>query len=342
MKTKSVGSAFTIISLITFIIGCTSFGGNNPITPASTPSPASINISNTETPTIMTSPVVDTATALVINSASPCVGASAPAQWKHVVVLMFENHDTVIGSSSLPYISALANKCGTFDNWNDADFKVDGTSDGEYNSKPNYATLTNGLSPTAHGILTDKYQSQTSAISIYDQLNQSGKTFKDYYDAEPGGCSVEFNGAYHDPIRYYTSMASICDQHDVPLSNFMDDVNNGSLPDFSMIIPSNDHNMHDNSLESGDAWAKTFLEPLLNSAAYQKGDMAVFFLWDEDSPVPNVLIAPSIVSNSNVPVPNGNPISHFSALRTWEEMLGLPLLGDTNQAPSLLTFFGKP
>jgi len=33
-------------------------------------------------------------------------------------------------------------------------------------------------------------------------------------------------------------------------------------------------------------------------------------------------------------------VSHFSALRTWEEMLGLPLIGDVQQAPSLLAFYG--
>jgi len=338
MKTKVlVGNMITLL-LTLFVFGCTSSQNNNPISTIS-PILENTNVISTKTPAAITMTATDTITT---NSTKPCIGASAPAQWKHVVVLMFENHHTVIGSPNLPYITALASNCGTYDNWNDADFRVNGTPDGEYNSKPNYATLTNGLSPSAHGILTDKYESKTSAESIYDQLNHAGKTFKDYYDAEPGGCSVEFNGAYHDPIRYYTSMASICDEHDVPLSNFMEDLNSGNLPVFSMIIPSNDHNMHDNSLESGDAWAKSFLEPLLNSAAYQKGDMAVFFLWDEDSPVPNVLIAPSIVPNSKIPVPTGNPVSHFSALRTWEEMLGLPLLGDTKSAPSLLTFFGNP
>jgi phospholipase C len=224
----------------------------------------------------------------------------------------------------------------------DADYKVDGSQDGEYNSKPSYATLTNGLSPSAHGLVDDTYTTQTKVDNIYNQLNLAGKSFKDYYDDKAGGCGVKFNGAYHDPIRYYTNVASVCDQHDVPLSTFMDDVNSGNLPAFSMILPGNDHNMHDNSIASGDAYAQTILDPLLNSNAYAKGDIAVFFLWDEDTPIPNVLLAPSIAAGLTVPVLSGNPISHFSALRTWEEMLNLPLLGDTGQAPSLLSFYGKP
>ena len=97
--------------------------------------------------------------------------------------------------------------------------------------------------------------------------------------------------------------------------------------------------MHDNTIENGDAYAKSILDPILNSQAYGKGDVAIFFLWDENTPIPNVLLAPSIVPGTKIKVPTGNPISHFSALRTWEEMLGLPLLGDTGQAPSLLPYF---
>jgi phospholipase C len=118
----------------------------------------------------------------------------------------------------------------------------------------------------------------------------------------------------------------------------MTDVNNGALPAFSMILPNNQHNMHDNSVASGDAYAQSILDPLLNSQAYANGDLAIFFLWDEDTPIPNLVIAPSIVPGTKMTVQTGNPISHFSALRTWEEMLGLHLLGDTGSAPSLLPY----
>jgi hypothetical protein len=115
-------------------------------------------------------------------------------------------------------------------------------------------------------------------------------------------------------------------------------VNSGNLPAFSMILPTNQHNMHDNSVASGDAYAQSVLDPLLNSPAYANGDLAIFFLWDEDTPIPNVLLAPSVIPGTTIAVQSGNPISHFSAVRTWEEMLGLPLLGETGSAPSLLPF----
>ena len=283
-----------------------------------------------------------TPTSIPVDASNPCIGAPAPARWNHVVVLMFENkmYDEVIGKA--PYITSLAHKCATATHWEDADSKVDGSVDGKYISKPSYATLTNGVSPSVHRLLDDAYSTTTSVDNIYNQLNLAGKSFKDYYEAEAGGCGVRFSGDYHDPIRYYTNVASICNAHDVPLSTFMADVNSGNLPAFSMILPTNQHNMHDNSISSGDAYAQTLLDPLLNSQAYAKGDVAIFFLWDEDTPIPNILLAPSIKTGTIVSVPAGNPISHFSALRTWEEMLGLPLIGDTSRAPSLLPFFGGP
>lgn len=271
-----------------------------------------------------------------VSAADPCIGAPAPHQWDHIVVLMFENqhYEDVIGQA--PYITGLAQKCATAPDWKDADTRVDGSWDGKYNSKPNYATLTSGVSPSIHGLLNDEYRTTTDVDNIYHQLRQAGLSFKDYYDGEAGGCSARFSGDYHDAIRYYSSVADICDEHDVPLSVFITDLDNGSLPAFSMILPSNANNMHDNSVTSGDAVAQSLLEPLLNSQEYANGDLAIFLLWDENTPIPNVLLAPSVVPGTRISIEGGNPISHFSALRTWEEMLGLPLLGDTQAAPSLL------
>lgn len=276
-----------------------------------------------------------------VSADHPCIGAPAPAHWQHVVVLMFENkpYDKVIGPAK--FITGLAEKCATAANWMDADTRVDGSKDGAYNSKPNYATLTSGVAPTVHGLLNDTYETTTSVDNIYHQLDLAGKSFKDYYEGKPGGCSVRFSGDYHDAIRFYADVKPICDAHDVPLSTFMEDVNSGNLPAFSMLLPSKAHSMHDNSVESGDEYAKSILEPLLNSPAYARGDIAVFFLWDEGVPVANVLIAPSIAPGTRVTVSGGNPVSHYSALRTWEEMLGLPLIGDTSSAPSLLPYFNN-
>src|SRR5690349_16592211 len=110
-----------------------------------------------------------------VDASNPCIGARAPAQWNHIVVLIFENktYDQVVGVA--PYITSLVNKCGTYNDWKDADYKVDGSRDGNYRSKPSYATLTNGLSPSAHGLLDDSYETKTQVDNIYHQLLVAGK-----------------------------------------------------------------------------------------------------------------------------------------------------------------------
>ncbi len=74
---------------------------------------------------------------------------------------------------------------------------------------------------------------------------------------------------------------------------------------------------------------------ILNSAAYLRGDTAVFITHDEFTPLPNVFMAPSVVPGT---VFTGS-MSHYGTLRTTEEMLGFPLLGQAATAPSMAKTF---
>jgi phospholipase C len=285
-----------------------------------------------------------------VGSANPCVGAAAPASWNHIVVLMFENksYSEVIGTAA-SYITGLAAKCGTYTSWKDANYKVNGTTDGTYNSKPHYATLTNGLPASVTGFVDDNYLTAKNFDNIFNRLHLMGKDTRSYIAGPSNDCATRsFSGEYHDPMRYYTNLGgrssqptTYCNTHDVNMSAFMTDVNAGRLPAFSIILPTNQQNMHDNTIASGDAWAHDFLTPFLDSARYKSGDTALFFLWDEDTPVPNVLVAPSVRSGSQPVAPSPTqPIGHYTALRTWQEMLGIsPFLGDSSQASSLLNFY---
>src|ERR1041384_6873709 len=62
------------------------------------------------TPPVSTPTSLPTNTPLAVGAAHPCIGAPAPAQWHHIVVLMFENktYDQVIVPA--PYITGLANQ----------------------------------------------------------------------------------------------------------------------------------------------------------------------------------------------------------------------------------------
>jgi hypothetical protein len=86
---------------------------------------------------------------------------------------------------------------------------------------------------------------------------------------------------------------------------------------------------------AGDQFLKTLLPQILSSQAYRSGKTAVFVVWDEDSYIPNIAIAPSVVPGTAT----STAVNHYGLLRATEEMLGLPLLGNAARATSLRTVF---
>jgi hypothetical protein len=73
---------------------------------------------------------------------------------------------------------------------------------------------------------------------------------------------------------------------------------------------------------------------MLASDSYAAGRTAIFVVWDEDSPMPFIAIAPTVRPRTVL----GAAVDHYALLRTTEEMLGLPtLLGAAAQAPSMRT-----
>jgi hypothetical protein len=83
------------------------------------------------------------------------------------------------------------------------------------------------------------------------------------------------------------------------------------------------------------AFLKTLLPQILASQAYRSGRTAVFVVWDEDSFIPNIVIAPSVIPGTST----STAVNHYGLLRATEEMLGLPLLGNAAGATSLRTVF---
>ncbi len=82
--------------------------------------------------------------------------------------------------------------------------------------------------------------------------------------------------------------------------------------------------------------ALTNVEAILNGADYRAGRTAVLWLWDENTYMPNVIVAPSVTPGTVTTT----RLNHYGALRAVEEMLGLPLLGNAATATSLRGAFG--
>ncbi|HEY2175358.1 MAG TPA: alkaline phosphatase family protein [Mycobacteriales bacterium] len=259
----------------------------------------------------------------------PCGTAPVrPAAWQHVVWIVMENHSysQVIGSSSAPYENALAGQCGLATNY----FAI------THPSLPNYVAMTSG---NPQGITDDNPPSShpLGVASIFSQLGTGG--WRSLQESMPSNCLLTNSGQYavkHNPAAYYTNIRTDCQNYDVPL---------GATPDisarFTFVTPNLCNDTHDCSVTTGDDWLKAFIPKLTSSPQYQSGTTAIFLTWDEDdsasgNQVATIVIAPSTITGTKSAV----RFSHYSLLRTTEEMLGLTTyLGGAASAASMRSAF---
>jgi hypothetical protein len=144
------------------------------------------------------------------------------------------------------------------------------------------------------------------------------------------GCSASGNAVRHIPAMYYYGGHDhdFCSTEVRPLSE-LDPLN---LPTLALVTPNNCHNGHDCDNEEVDAFAHQIIEPVLSSPAYHSGSTALMVLYDEDHPVPNLFVAPTAHSG----VLNTAGAGHAAMLKTWEQMLGLPVMAQ-GQLPAAIS-----
>ncbi|HYX85992.1 MAG TPA: alkaline phosphatase family protein [Gaiellales bacterium] len=262
------------------------------------------------------------------HQSSPCGTASQASGYQHVVWIVMENkrYDHIIGSPDAPYINSLAKQCGLATN-----FYAEA-----HPSLPNYIAMTSG---STQGITDDKTPAAhpLAVPSIFSQLGSQG--WRALEEGMTANCWLSDSGSYvvhHNPAAYYTTIRSDCQNQDIPLA---------SKPDvsaaFTFITPDNCHNMHSCPVSTGDAWLAAFLPSILTSRTYAAGDTAVFLTWDEaekrapTNHIPTIVIAPSVPAGTQ----SATAFTHYSMLRTAEELLGLPMLGNAATASSMRTDF---
>jgi hypothetical protein len=278
-------------------------------------------------------------------SGGPCGTASAsPRRYQHVIWIIMENksYSAVIGSPSAPYETLLAHECASDTNWSDAG--------SQYNSLPNYIAMTTGQSGSVLTPFTcDCAPSSSVSVTvdnIFRQVRTAGGTERSYAEGMSGSCSNSgtLYAPKHNPALYMRGGAdrAACRRDDIPMGSatvggFVDALNSNTLPTYSLVAPDLCHDTHDSpcGVATGDHFLRALLPHVLSSRAYRSGTTAVFVVWDEDSPIPNIVIAPSVIPGTT----SSTPVSHYGLLRATEEMLGLPLLGNAARATSLRTVF---
>jgi phosphatidylinositol-3-phosphatase len=260
------------------------------------------------------------------NATTPCATTTTVPSWSHVVWVVFENkrYSQIIGTSTASYFNSLASKCGLATN-----FKAE-----SHPSLPNYIAMTSG---GTQGITDDKDPSahKLTVPSIFSQL---GTGWKSLEEAMPSNCYQGNSGNYavrHNPAVYFTNVRTQCNSQDVPL---------GSTPNisarFTFVTPNLCNDMHDCSVSIGDKWLSTFMPKILNSSTYAAGHTAVIVTFDEDDYSSTNQVATIVVSPSTPKgIRSGTAFTHYSLLKTTEQMLGLSQIGNAAGAASMRSAF---
>lgn len=269
----------------------------------------------------------------------PC-GTVGSTSYDHVIWILMENksYGSVIGSGSAPYETALAQQCATAAHWNDAG--------GQYNSLPNYIALTTGILTGDSRLVPFSCDcAPASSVNVtvdnlFRQVRAAGLTEKSYAEGMSGDCSNSGTtyAPKHNPALYMWggSDRQACSADDVPMGSnssgaLIDDLRAGRLPNFSFIAPNLCNDTHDCGVATGDVYLKTLMGNILASSLYRHGHTAVVVVWDEDTPVPNIVVSPSVHPGTVVE----STVSHYSLLRATEDIFGLPRLLSAAAAPDL-------
>ena len=219
--------------------------------------------------------------------------------FSHVFIIVMENRefDEIIGSSAAPHVNGLAQRYGLATNF---------TAE-THPSLPNYIALTGGELAFADNCGRCTVQ----AASVVDEVEGSGRSWRAYLEDMPAACASTV----------------------VTLTQFDQDLNGGSLPNYVWVSPNNCHNMHDCGVATGDIWLSQFLPRVIGSSAF--ADSVVFLTWDEGSSNVNGggRIATLIISPLVIPgVRSATQQNHYGLLRTVEDAWRVSALGNARSA----------
>ena len=121
-----------------------------------------------------------------------------------------------------------------------------------------------------------------------------------------------------------------------PFTNFPTDFT--KLPTVSFVVPNQQNDMHDGTIQQGDDWLKGHLDSYVQWA--KAHNSLLILTWDEDdgtqnNQVPTLVIAPSVKPGTQV----ATTFNHYSLLRATEEQLGLGLIANAATAADMRAAF---
>lgn len=270
----------------------------------------------------------------VIAPAAATASAATPAPKAlphpdHVVVVVFENeqYGAVIGNKSAPYLSGLAKQGASFTN----SYGV------THPSQPNYLALFSG---DTQGVTDDSCPQDRSGVdNLGNQLLANKKTFVGYSESMPSdgftGCSGS-SSQYMRKHNPWVNFDNVPASSNVTYKSFPSDYS--KLPTVSFVTPNMCDDMHNCPIPTGDNWAKSNLDGYAQWAKAHNSLLIVTFDEDDsrgDNKIPTVFVGQGVKAGDYP-----EKISHYTVLRTIEDMNGLPALGKAANESAISDIWG--
>ncbi len=155
-------------------------------------------------------------------------------------------------------------------------------------SEPNYIWMVSGqnFGILDNGSPADHHIASTS--HLVDQLEKAGRTWKSYQESMGEPCTIVNHGLYavkHNPFVFFDDVVGWdgtnllrqqrCIDHVVDYSELDKDLASGNVADYVFITPDLMSDMHDSTIEHGDAWLSREVPKILASDAWKNGGTLV-------------------------------------------------------------------
>ncbi len=266
-------------------------------------------------------------------------------KFDNLVVILMENHGYGEIYGVAPLMTSFADQNALFQNYTGI----------THPSEPNYVNIfganTFGMSGDGNCCWS------ISALNIVDRLESSGLTWKAFAEGAGSSGTCSFSpprSSDHFPFMDFSDMdtPSRC-SHFLTTSSSNDaeliaELNSSNPANFIWLTPTDNHNMHDNSVSSGDSWLSGLVTKIMATSTFTSRRAALFVVFDEgdDESCPSgcsdrlyaVWAGPTVKSG----LKPTTPVSHYSVLKTLEANWGfsaLPSPAHDGSANSMMEVF---
>src|SRR3989440_1028838 len=235
----------------------------------------------------------------------------ATGNFDQLVVVLMENHDITDIYGPATYMTQLADQYAFAQHWQSITNP----------SQPNYIALIGG---SLFGVSGDGNHPNLNHPTIVDVIENSGHTWKAFAESAGGsGCGLSPpRGEDHYPFLSYTTITG----NSVRCANLVSGgpteitaaLNAGT--NFIWFTPTDGHNMHDNSVSSGDSWLQSWVPGLLSAMAGKKAALVIMF--DEGYAPPPWLNGGSGDPATKTAYKSSVSYTHYSLIKRLEDVWG--------------------